>query len=281
MGGGEPLLASRGGDLIRVTGEERDKGMVLGIVLAGRPNLGALRAVSPEVAWEAMVPIAGRPMASYVVAALAGARPVERVVVAGPDDLAGVGVEVSPPGQRVTDSLRGALDRARQSGCDADELVVATGDAPLLTAGTVAALIEYCRRRDLSFGYPIIARAACEARFPGVRRTYVRICEGVFTGGNCFYLRAGSMARVLELLEQVHAHRKHPMRLARMFGWDTVLGVLTGTARLARLEAVASRLLGCAAGAWVCPDPGAGVDADDPGDLEICRAALERAPAQP
>lgn len=252
--------------------------MVLGIVLAGRPNSKALRAAAPDVAWESLIPLAGRPMGAYVAAALAGVKDVEHVVVAGPPALAAPGVDVSAPGERLTDSLRGALRRANDTGCTADELVIATGDAPLLTAVTVAALIEHCRRRGLGFGYPIVARPACEARFPGVRRTYVRLREGVFTGGNCFYLRSAAMARALELLEQVHAHRKHPLRLARMFGLGTVFGVLAGTARLKGLEAAASRLLGCAAGAWVCPDPEIGVDVDDPGDLEICRTALAGLP---
>ena len=248
--------------------------MVLGIVLAGRPNRGALRAAAADVAWEALIPLAGRPMASYVIAALAGTKDVERVVVAGPPELGGPAVDVAAPGQRVTDSLRRAMERAREGGLSPDEVVIATGDAPLLTAATVAALIDHCRRRSLAFGYPIVARAVCEARFPGVRRTYVRIREGAFTGGNCFYLRAEAVDRVLELLDEVHAHRKHPLRLARMFGWGVVLGVLTGTAGLRRVEAVATRMLGCPAGAWVCPDPGIGVDVDTPGDLEVCRAAV-------
>ncbi len=248
--------------------------MVVGIVLAGRPNRGALRAAAPDADWEALIPLGGRPMASYVIAAVAGAREVQRVVVAGPDGLSAAGSMTVAPGDTLSDSLRNALRGLGAAGSVADELVIAAGDAPLLEAATVSELITHARRRALAFAYPIITRAVCDARFPGVRRTYVRIREGVYTGGNCFYLSTEAAPRVLELLEQLHAHRKHPLRLAGMFGWGAVLGLVTGTARLEHLEAAATRLLGRPAGAWVCPDAGAGVDVDDPGDLEVCRVAL-------
>jgi CTP:molybdopterin cytidylyltransferase MocA len=245
--------------------------MVLGVVLAGRRNLGALRAAAPEVEWEALIPIGGRPMAAYVVAALSGSSAVDRVVVAGPPALALAGAEVVPPGEGVRDSLRQALAAA---GGGLDAVVVAAGDAPLLTAAAVSELVAYCRGRGLAFGYPIVSRAVCEARLPGIRRTYVRIHEGVFTGGNCFYLRGDAVEPALRLLERVHADRKRPLRLARLFGWRVVWGLLTGTARLRTLEAVGSRLLGVPAGAWICRDAGVGVDVDDVRDLELCRAAL-------
>ena len=246
--------------------------MVIGVVLAGRANRKALAQVAPDVAWEALVPIAGRPMGGYVVAALAGARSVDRVVVAGPAAL-GVGrAEVVAPGERVTDTLQAAL--AAASPAPDDEVVIAAGDAPLLSAAAVEELLATCRRRGLAFGYPIVSRRDCEARFPGVRRTYVRLREGAFTGGNLFYVQARVMPRCVELLEWVHANRKHPLRLAGMLGWGTVLALATGTARLARVERAGSRVLGAPAAAVPMRDAGVGVDVDDAGDLELCRAAL-------
>jgi len=251
--------------------------MAVGIVLAGRRNVGALRAAAPECAWEALIPIAGLPMAGHTIAALAGASEITRVVVAGPAELAGRGVERVEPGPRVSDTLRAALAAARR-GAGGEELVVAAGDAPLLTSSAVAGLIAEARGRGLGLCYPLARRAACEARFPGVRRTYVRIREGSFTGGNCCYMRADAVDGVLGLLERLHADRKRPVRLARHLGWGVVWALLSGRARLRGLEAAASRLLGCPAGAWSCPDPGIGVDVDRPADLELCRAVLGAGP---
>ena len=247
--------------------------MALGIVLAGRRNVGALRTAAPDCAWEALIPIAGRPMAGYVVAALAGARDVQRVVVVGPGDLGQPGVTVIPPGDGISASLRLAWTEAQRA-APADEVVVAAGDAPLLSAGSVTALIEQSRRRGLAIGYPIATRVACLASFPGVRRTYVRLREGSFSGGNCVYLRAEAVERVLGLLERVHRDRKRPLRLARLLGWRLVWGLLSGQARLRHAEDAASRLVGAPAGAWISPDPSVAVDVDSPGDLDLCRTVL-------
>lgn len=255
--------------------------MLIGIVLAGRRNTARLLAAAPEAEWEALVPVAGRPMVGHVVEALAGTPGVERLIVAGPPEAGGPGVTVVPPGQRVTASLRHALDAIPGCRDPEAELLIATGDAPLLTAGALEALLAECRARGLGLGYPIVPRALCEARFPGVRRTYVRLREGSFTGGNCFYLRGEAVDAALGLLERFYAERKRPWRLAGLLGWRLLLGLLLGTAGLAAAEAAGSRLLAFPAGAVRADDPGIGVDVDGPEDLELCRRVLAQRPALP
>lgn len=250
--------------------------MVTGIVLAGRRNHGALAAGAPTVPWEALIPIAGRPMAVHVIAALAEVCAEGGVFVAGPADLAGSGAVVVPPGERVTVSLRAALDAAGLPPGAPRDLVIATGDAPLLTAAAIRHLLEQARHRHLALAYPIVRRADCEAQFPGVRRTYVRFRDGTFTGGNCFYLRGDLVSRALALLEGFYADRKRPLRLAGLLGWRLLVGLWLGTARLADAEAAASRLLGQAVGAVVADDPRIAFDVDRPEDLAVVRAVLEQ-----
>lgn len=250
--------------------------MAVGIVLAGRANAGELRAAAPDCAWEALIPIQGRPMALHVAAALAGVPGVRRVVAAGPPELAAAGLAVAPPGASAVESLRGAWELASAGGPE-DEVLVAAGDVPLLRAATVASLVGASRGRGLGFGYPIVPRALCERRFPGVRRTYVRLREGSFTGGNCLYMRAEVLPACLALLERVYRDRKRPLRLAGLLGLPVLLALATGRATLPGVEAAAGRLLGASAGAWICDDPGIGVDVDRPADLELCRAALSAA----
>ena len=243
--------------------------LATGIVLAGRRNEGRLRAAAPACEWEALVPLAGQAMGRYVVAALAGA--VDRVIVAGPEGLAaGDALTVAPGGDLVA-TLRSALGALP---ADEQEVILAAGDAPLLTAVAVTELMAACRARSLAFGYPIVGRAACEDAYPGVRRTYVRLREGSFTGGNCLFVRRAAVPALLALAEQVYAARKRPLRLAGILGWGLALGLLTGTARLAAAERAGSRLLGQRAGAVRCADPGVGVDVDKPEDLELCRRVL-------
>ncbi len=236
---------------------------VAGVVLAGRRNEGRLR--DEPSAYEALIPIAGRPMGAWVVAALAPS--CERVVAVGPE---GLGATAVAPGPSLLENVRAGLAAVAPS----DEFLVATGDAPLLTAGAVAAFLAASRAAHAALGYPIVPRAACEAAFPGTRRTYVRADGVEYTGGNVFYLRAEAVAPLLAQVEAFYLARKNPLRLAGLFGLGTILALLTGTARVATLEAIASRRLGVAARGIVSGDAGVGTDCDKPSDLALARAVL-------
>ncbi len=252
---------------------------VAAVVLAGRRNHGRLVTAAPDQAWEALIPIAGRPMAAYVVAALSAVVETRRIVVVGPPDLGGDHVRCVEPGESLTASFRAAM--AALEGDPATDLLVATGDAPLVTADAVSTLLRTSQKRELAFGYPIVSRPVCERAYPGVHRTYVRLRDGNFTGGNCFYLTRAAVPRALELLDRLYRNRKHPLRLAGMLGWNTVGALVLGRATLAGLERTGSVLLGAPAGAVPMDDAGIGVDVDKPEDLELCRAALSSGRTHP
>jgi GTP:adenosylcobinamide-phosphate guanylyltransferase len=236
---------------------------VAGVVLAGRRNEGRLRAEPGE--YEAQIPVAGRPMGAWVVAAL---QPVcDRVVVVGPE---GLGARALPPGPSLPDNLRRGVEAVQP----AEEILVATGDAPLVTAEALAAFLAASRAAGAALGYPVVPRSACEAAFPGTRRTYVRADGAEYTGGNCFYLRAEVVAPLLGQLEAFYRARKNPLRLAGLFGPRVLCALLLGRARIAALEAMASRRLGVPARGVVCADAGMGTDVDKPDDLTLARAVL-------
>ncbi len=236
---------------------------VVGVVLAGRRNEGRLRA--EPGAYEALIPIAGRPMGAWVVAALLPL--CARVAVVGPD---GLGAPAVAPGASLLENMRRGFAAVEP----ADEILVATGDAPLLTEPGVAQLLARSRAAGACVGYPIVPRSACEAAFPGTRRTYVRADGRQYTGGNCIYVRADGAAPLLAEVEAFYRARKNPLRLAGLFGLGTILALLAGRARIATLEANASRRLGVAARGIVCDEAGVGVDCDKPEDLALARAVL-------
>jgi 2-phospho-L-lactate guanylyltransferase (CobY/MobA/RfbA family) len=243
-----------------------------GIVLAGRANRGALRQAAPESLYEAEIDVAGRPMAAWVAAALAAVPGVRHLAVVGPPGL-WPGALVVSPRDSLASNLRAGLDALG----DGDEAVlIAAGDAPLLTARAAGDLAAAAVAAGAQFGYPIVSRQACEAAFPGVRRTYVRMADGSFSGGNCFYLRRDAVETALALVSRLYAARKQPLRLARILGLSAVLGLLTGRARIADLERTAEVRFGLRARAFPSADAGLAVDVDRPEDLDLARAALAR-----
>lgn len=239
-------------------------------MLAGRRNRGRLQGVS-DAAWEALVPIAGRPMVGYVLAALGGVDEIDRIAVVGPDPGPtppgrGPGTwTVVPPGDSLVENLRRGVDSL--GACD--EILVVTSDVPLLGPEDVTEFLRRCREREADLGYPIVERRDCEAAFPGVRRTYVRLSDGAYTGGNVIYLRGDALERVWPFLDRVYAARKRPYALLPLFGFGVAVAVLTGRARVAALERRVERLAGLRARAVAMKRPAIAVDVDKPEDLEL------------
>lgn len=243
---------------------------VTAVVLAGRPNAGALRAVS-AAPWEALVEVGGRPMVCRVVEALQGAAGVGDVVVVAPPAVAAAlsGVRVAPPGGDLVESLRHGLAAA-----GAGPVLAAGSDVPLLTPAMVERFLAACAAAGAATCYPVIPRAACEERFPGARRTYARLREGEFTGGNLFYLAPEAVAPVLALLERFYRARKSPLRLAALLGVGVFLRFLAGRLSIRDVERRFRQLTGCAGRAVICPDPEVGMDVDKPEDWRLVQERL-------
>lgn len=200
----------------------------------------------------------GRPMAEWVLSALAEA--------GLPGHLRGGSPWLTPP-PRLTlpdsGSLLGNLEAALEH--VEGRVLVATADIPHLTAEAVRFVLG--KAPEAALVYPIVPKEAVEARFPHTRRTYARLKEGVFTGGNLVLLQKELFYRALPLAKKVVALRKRPLALARLIGLDILLKLLLGRLSLAELEARAGRILGVEAKALITPFPEVGVDVDREEDL--------------
>ena len=246
--------------------------MVDVVVLAGRRNEGELKAVS-QVAWEALVPIAGKPMAAWVLDALKASGVAERIVVVGPEELAPFLREqdavITPSDDLIENVRRGAHAVSLQH-----PLLVATSDIPMLTPAAVAAFVAAAASVPAEFHYPVVLRQDVEKRFPGNKRTYVKLADGTFTGGNIVLLDPRSAPRAIGVAEELVAMRKKPWRLALKLGTGFMLRLLLGRATVAEAEGRFSRLLGVVSRAVPLPYAEIGVDVDHPGDVPFCEREL-------
>jgi molybdopterin-guanine dinucleotide biosynthesis protein A len=156
---------------------------------------------------KALVPYRGRPMAEWVLEALEEA------------GLAVIYVGENPglsPAPRLTLPDRGSLLGNLEAALDHVEgkVLVATADIPHLRAEAVRFVLE--KAPEAALVYPIVPKERVEARFPGNRRTYARLKEGTFTGGNLLLLDKALFFQALPLARRVVALRKNPLALARL-----------------------------------------------------------------
>lgn len=214
----------------------------------------------------------GRPLMSYVVDAVRGHDRAGTVCVVGPAPDSDLYERVPDQGDFVANLLAGL----RKAG-GAEWALVGSGDMPFITEAVVAqfldAALERARQEKTIAVYPIVPRALCYRRYPGILRTAVRTREGEFTGGNLFLVRPDLLLSRAEIIARAYAARKQPFRLAQMLGLSILVRLVlsqVGVRRLlpvALLERKIGSLIDGDVAAVVCELPELATDLDRPSDF--------------
>lgn len=244
------------------------------IVLAGGENSGQLSEFSSQP-YEAMIEIEGKPMVTFVTAALANTPQVDRIFVLGPAQMLEKcsfpeKVEVLEGGKTIIQTIqRGmtALGHERKT-------LVVTADIPLLTSAAIEDFLSKCAESEADLYYPIVKKELNDRYYPGNRRTYVRFTDGIYTGGNIFLVNPAIVPQCLQVAEKLIEHRKNPFQLCRILGWGFVLQFLLGTLSIPKVKERVAQLLGIQGAVVHSRYPELGIDVDKPSDLELVRSAF-------
>nr|WP_207711672.1 nucleotidyltransferase family protein [Sulfobacillus harzensis] len=237
--------------------------------MAGQTNQGQLKALS-TAEYEAEIVVGGRPMVDWVLEALKSSPSITSVGMVGPVSLSREGVQLAPMTGDLFQNILQGLATAPEN---ADKVLFVTSDIPWLTPAVVEAFLK-AAPDDVDVVYPVIPKEAAERRFPGTKRTYVRLKDVTVTGGNLFLARASAVPRLKERAEVLLAHRKAPLQLARDVGFGLLLRLLTGQLSLTQAETRVGGLLGIRGRAVIFPYAEAGVDVDKPEDLALAEREL-------
>lgn len=255
---------------------------VAAVVLAGGGILAGEEEQGEGRENKALRLLNGRPMVDYVIVALKECPEIARIVLVGPPDLASIyGREgemlFAEPGCSPLGSFTAGVEALGCSGEGEWTWVLAcTGDIPFLTPEAVSDFLARCREREADFYYPIIRQEAAERRFPGVKRTYARLRDGTFTGGNLFLVHKGIIDRCLGWAEEFVRLRKKPAALARLVGIGLLWRYLTGQLTVSEAEQRISKLVGARGAAVITPYPEIGVDVDKPSDWKLAEREFAR-----
>ncbi|MTI96335.1 MAG: molybdopterin-guanine dinucleotide biosynthesis protein A [Firmicutes bacterium] len=241
---------------------------VYAVILAG-DNLDHKVREGEAVANKAFLAINGRPMLEYVIDCylqtdLAG------VAVVGPEDklstLVGDDVKVIPQqGSMIANILAAARELE-------GTLILSSCDIPLITSQAVEDFLSRCR--DAELFYPLVSREDNERVFPGMKRTYAKLRDGVFTGGNIIVIDSGAVPVAAKAAEQFFEARKSPLRMARLVGLGTLCKLVSRRLSLTEIEAKMSSILGVRCRAILSAYPELGTDVDKESDYKLISARL-------
>ncbi|MDD4600071.1 2-phospho-L-lactate guanylyltransferase [bioreactor metagenome] len=244
------------------------------IILAGGENSKDLSKFSPQP-YEAMIEIAGKPMVSFVAQALSASQHVDKIYVVGPVkelercEFPG-GVVIVEGGSTIIDTIRRGMEALGHE----RKVLVVTADIPLLTPEAVNDFLMQCDKVEADLYYPIVRREVNNKCYPGNKRTYVRLKEGTYTGGNIFLVNPAIVPQCMALAARIIGNRKNPFKLVCILGWKFVLRFVLGILSLGRVEKRVSELLGITGAVVHSQYPELGIDVDKPSDLELVKSTF-------
>jgi GTP:adenosylcobinamide-phosphate guanylyltransferase len=245
------------------------------IVLAGAKNDGPLSAASDAV-YEAEIEISGRPMVWYVLRALRQIASIGKIVVVGPverlsEPLREMDCQIVEGGKSMVESLENGLTAIG----NAHAVLVVTCDIPLITAQALEDFLARCNAREAELYYSVVSRDVNDKLYPGVQRTYVRLRDGVFTGGNIVLVKRPTMVGELKtILDQAVAFRKQPVKMCRLLGITFLVKLFAGRLTIAEIENRVRKMLNLDGACIISPYPEIGIDVDKPSDLELAKRVL-------
>lgn len=247
------------------------------VVLAGGPadEVAARQSGAPN---KAFVTIGGTTLVERVLTALRAAPSIGRIVVVAPQQVAGSASvagadELRPDGRRITESLRNGL-----AGFEPDAaLLVVASDLPILTADAVEDFVSRVRALDADVAYGCVEKRVHVAKFPSVPHTWARLRDGTFCGGGIVAIKPRALPLLERFIERLGAARKHPVRLASLFGWDVLVRFAFGRLTIAQAEARASAILGAPVRAVVSPFAETGVNVDRVSDVDLAQELVRAA----
>lgn len=151
-------------------------------------------------------------------------------------------------------------------------LLLSSCDIPLLTPAAVKDFLARCEGGSMY--YPLVSREDNDKEYPGMKRTYVSLREGTFTGGNVILVHSTAVPVAAPAAGSFFNARKSPLRMARIIGTGTLLKLVARRLSVTELEQKMSHIFGITCKAIVSGYPELGIDLDKESDYALIAQRL-------
>lgn len=233
---------------------------------------------------KALIDIAGKPMAQWVLDALTASKEVEDIVLIGVDQGSGLSspkIRVYLPNQgHMVQNILAGLIKLIDLKPDTGHALIVSSDIPAITADMVDWVVREAMRTNDDIYYNVIPRSVMETRFPNSRRSYTRLKDAEVCGGDMNVARASLAQSDAEIWDKLVESRKNVFKQASLIGFDTLLLLLLRQITIDKAVGKVARKLKLSGRAIVCPYAEVGMDIDKPHQLEMMRADLAQRQGQ-
>lgn len=219
---------------------------------------------------KAFLSIGGRSMVEYVLDAIWQAKHIGNIAIVGDVDRL-----KSLFGEKITHYIQGgnnlleSVERGIEPFMLDEHVIVITSDIPLIRADIIDQFIDECQLSSIDLYYPIVEKSINDKQFPGIKRTYVKLREGKFTGGNILCLNPAILEQCENFAREVLDNRKVPWKIGKILGYKFLTLLLCGQMTIPLIEQRVYDLLGIEGRAIISSYGEIANDLDNPCDIEI------------
>jgi CTP:molybdopterin cytidylyltransferase MocA len=226
---------------------------------------------------KALLDVAGKPMAQWLLDALGASDQIENVLVVGLEPSSGLickkPLAFLPDDRGLLENILFGLAYVRGHTPDATHILLASTDIPAVTHEIIDWRIEAARKANADLDYVVVERHTMEARFPNSKRSFVRLQDVEVCGGDLNILRVDLSGKT-DLWEGLIAARKSARRQVALLGYDLLFRLLTRRITLKQAEQQLSQRLGLNGHVVVSPYAELAMDIDKPSQLAALREDL-------
>jgi len=250
------------------------------IILAGGKSTDDPLSTMTNGELKSMLPIAGKPMVQWVLDAISGSKLIDTVVLIGIEDTSNLTCSkpliTMPDAGSLISNMQQASLRLDQIHPDESHVVSFSADIPTVTADIIDQLVSIYQKSEVDIYYGVVERQVLEKRFPGSKRTYIKVKNEEICGGD---LNAFSKRVVLKpdaLWQDLIKSRKNPLKQAGMIGLGSLLLLILGLITLDQMADRVCKRMGITGKAVRVPFAEVGMDVDKPFQFEMVEADLLR-----
>jgi hypothetical protein len=174
------------------------------------------------------------------------------------------------------ENLRAGILKALEQDPKAHHVLSVSSDIPAITPEMVDWVVNSAMQTDHDLYYNVITRQVMEARYPGSKRSFTRLKDVEVCGGDMNVIRALTLTGNDKLWQRIVNARKSALKQAALIGFDTLFLLFFHMITLEQGARLASKRLGIAGRAVVCPYAEVGMDIDKPHQMEMVRADMAK-----
>lgn len=223
---------------------------------------------------KALLPIYGKPMLQYIVDALRKSDYIDGIAIIGDPDLLRDRINIDSSRDIFLQEDEMMIDnviKGLKYFHDQEKILIITSDIPFITPKAIDHFIQASLDSKADFTYPIIRKEIQMETYPDMQRTYVKLKEGPFTGGNMSLIKPNIGDPLIDLGRHMIENRKKPWKMVQILGMGFLVQLLLGILTIEKLENRIGSLLSINPKAIITPYAEIGNDVDKEEDIELAK----------